>query len=109
MAAMTQIKPAMRTTTNAKPCDKCNAAQKFTFITDPARRPAAAAAVLKHNQDYQAQKGGGNPKPVKFERMCAMTRVVTCYNVDLRSATSPGFAQGDGHVLLHMDLNIESA
>eukprot|EP00965_Chrysotila_dentata_P143388 4737488-Pleurochrysis_carterae.AAC.2 len=50
------------------------AAEKFTFITDPARRPAAAAAALKRYQDYQA--------------------VATCYNVDLRSATSPGFAQG---------------
>eukprot|EP00965_Chrysotila_dentata_P251906 6210351-Pleurochrysis_carterae.AAC.2 len=35
--------------------------------------------------------------------MCAMTKVATCYNVDLRHATSPGFAQGDGHVVLHMD------
>eukprot|EP00965_Chrysotila_dentata_P145066 4790351-Pleurochrysis_carterae.AAC.1 len=26
-----------------------------------------------------------------------MTKVVTCYIVDLRPATSPGFAQDDGH------------
>eukprot|EP00959_Pyramimonas_sp_CCMP1952_P309749 6481964-Pyramimonas_sp.AAC.1 len=124
MAAMTTTKAAMRTTTNAKPCDKCNvphrgecygeaiatgkmtmeqATEKFTFISDPARRPAAAAAALKRYQDYQMQKGGGNPKPDKLQRMCAMTKVVTCYNVDLRPAISPGFAQDNGHVVLHMD------
>eukprot|EP00965_Chrysotila_dentata_P095338 3151292-Pleurochrysis_carterae.AAC.6 len=79
------------------------AAEKFALITDPARCPAAAAAAFKRYQGYQAQTGGGNPKPVKLERMRAMTKVVTCYNVDLRPATSPGFVQGDGHVVLYMD------
>eukprot|EP00965_Chrysotila_dentata_P218990 6190878-Pleurochrysis_carterae.AAC.1 len=32
-----------------------------------------------------------------------MTKVVTSYNVDLRPATSPGFAQDDGHMMLYMD------
>eukprot|EP00965_Chrysotila_dentata_P151983 5022313-Pleurochrysis_carterae.AAC.1 len=124
MAAMTTIKSAMRTTTNGKPYDECKvphrgeyygeaiatgnltmkqAAEKFIFITDPARRPAAAAEAFKRYQDYQVQKGGGNPKAVKLERMCAMTKLVTCYNVDLRPTTSPGFAQGNGHVVLRMD------
>eukprot|EP00965_Chrysotila_dentata_P123991 4098292-Pleurochrysis_carterae.AAC.1 len=97
MAAMTTIKAAMRTTTNAKPCDKCNVPHRghtknFTFISDPARRLAAAAAALKRCQDYQLQKGGGNPKPDKLQRMCAaMTKVVTCYKIALRPAISPGF------------------
>eukprot|EP00965_Chrysotila_dentata_P022024 729550-Pleurochrysis_carterae.AAC.1 len=77
MAAMTTTKAAMRTTTNNKPCDKCNvphrgecygeaidtgkmtmeqAFEKFTFISNPARRPTAAAAALKRYQDYQMQK-----------------------------------------------------
>eukprot|EP00965_Chrysotila_dentata_P152466 5038911-Pleurochrysis_carterae.AAC.1 len=60
------------------------AAEKLTFITDPAQCRAVAAAALKRYQDYQAQTDGSNPKPVKLERMCAMTK-------------------GDGHAVLHMD------
>eukprot|EP00965_Chrysotila_dentata_P033453 1113639-Pleurochrysis_carterae.AAC.2 len=111
MAAIPTTKSVMLTTSiRAKPCLKRNmshhgrccgeaiatcklaleqAAEKFTFISDPARRPAAAAAALKRYQDHQAQKGGGNPKPDKLECMCAMTKVVTCYNVDRCPATSP--------------------
>eukprot|EP00965_Chrysotila_dentata_P242806 6205066-Pleurochrysis_carterae.AAC.3 len=126
IAAMATTKSVMmHTTTSAKPYDKCNvphhiecygeaigtvkltldqAAENFTFISNSARRPASTAAALKRYQDHQqAHKGGGNPKPVKLERMCAMTAVVTCYNVDLRPATSPSFAQDHGHVVLHMD------
>eukprot|EP00965_Chrysotila_dentata_P008073 263079-Pleurochrysis_carterae.AAC.1 len=72
MAAMTTIKSAMRTTTSAKLCDECNVphrgecydeaiapgklaleqvAEKFNFISDPARRPAVASAALKRYQD----------------------------------------------------------
>eukprot|EP00965_Chrysotila_dentata_P259463 6213573-Pleurochrysis_carterae.AAC.1 len=126
IAAMTTIKSAMRTTTNAKPCNKCNvphrgecygkaiatgkltmeqAAEKFAFIIDPARRPAAATAALKRNQDYQAQKGGG--KPQAGQARVHVCHDQGCYNVDLRSATSPGFAQGDGHVVLFMDSNCD--
>eukprot|EP00965_Chrysotila_dentata_P259687 6213640-Pleurochrysis_carterae.AAC.2 len=102
---------SMCSTTSAKPCNKCivphrgkcygeaiatsklileQVAEKFIFISAPARRPAAAAAALKRYQDHQALKGGGNPKPDKLERMCAMTKIMTCCNVDLRPATSPG-------------------
>eukprot|EP00965_Chrysotila_dentata_P070784 2339921-Pleurochrysis_carterae.AAC.1 len=49
------------------------------------------------------QKGGGNPKPDKLHRMCAMTKVVTCCYVDLRPAMSPSFAQDNGLAMLHMD------
>eukprot|EP00965_Chrysotila_dentata_P038556 1280929-Pleurochrysis_carterae.AAC.2 len=124
MAAMTTTKSVMRTTTSAKPCDKCSvphggecyseaiatgiltleqAAEKFTFTINPARRPAAAAAALKRYQAHQAHKGRGNLKPDKRKRMCAMARIVTCYNDDLRPATSSGFAQDDGHVEVQME------
>eukprot|EP00965_Chrysotila_dentata_P090217 2977574-Pleurochrysis_carterae.AAC.1 len=59
------------------------AAEKFTFITDPARRPAAAAAAPKRYH-FQAQRVAATPSPVKLECMCAM-------------------AKGDGHIVLHMD------
>eukprot|EP00965_Chrysotila_dentata_P008633 280789-Pleurochrysis_carterae.AAC.2 len=95
MAAMITTKSVMRTTTSAKSYDKCSvphrgecygeaiatgnltleqAAEKLAFISNPARRPAAAAEALKRYQDHQAHKGGGNPKPDKLERMCAMTK-----------------------------------
>eukprot|EP00965_Chrysotila_dentata_P109616 3622942-Pleurochrysis_carterae.AAC.1 len=95
MATMTTTKSVLRTTTSAKPCDKYNvphrgerygeaiasgkltleqAAKQFTLISVPARRPTAAAAALKRYQDHQAHMGGGNPKPDKLERMCAMTK-----------------------------------
>eukprot|EP00965_Chrysotila_dentata_P143378 4737487-Pleurochrysis_carterae.AAC.1 len=124
MAAMTTIKSAMRTTTNSKSCNKCNvphlgewcygeaiatgkltmeqAAEKFPFITDPARRPAAATAVLKRYQNYQAQKGAQPQAGQARVRVCH-DQGLTCYNVDLLPATSPAFAQGDGHMVLHMD------
>eukprot|EP00965_Chrysotila_dentata_P126718 4190857-Pleurochrysis_carterae.AAC.2 len=64
-------------------------AEKFTFISDLARRPAAAAAALKRYQDHHAQKGWGNHKPDKLERMstCALLPHPACAGRRTRGAS----------------------
>eukprot|EP00965_Chrysotila_dentata_P175096 5780000-Pleurochrysis_carterae.AAC.1 len=92
MTAMTTTKSATRTTTSAKLCNNCKvphrgecygeaiatskltleqAAETFSLISDPTRRPPPAAAALKRYQDHKARKGGGNAQNLKSSSACA--------------------------------------